>query len=46
MPVPPRAAQARIAIILQKITALRAHHTAITADCDALLPALLNDIFG
>lgn len=46
VPIPTRDAQRWFDQLHTKITSLRAHHTAITADCDALLPAMLNDIFG
>jgi len=46
VPVPSLDAQCWFVQLHTKITALRAHHTAITTDCDALLPALLAQIFG
>jgi len=46
VPVPSLEAQHWFNDLHTKVTALRAHHTAITADCDLLLPAMLNQIFG
>ena len=46
VPVPSLDAQHWFNQLHANITALRAHHAAITADCDALLPAMLNEIFG
>lgn len=46
VPVPGKDAQVWFDRLHTKVTALRAQHAAITADCDALLPAMLNEIFG
>ena len=46
VPVPSLDAQRWFDQLHTKVTALRAHHAAISADCDTLLPAMLNDIFG
>jgi type I restriction enzyme S subunit len=45
VPVPSLDAQHWFDRLHSKITALRAHHAAITADSDTLLPAMLNQIF-
>jgi type I restriction enzyme S subunit len=46
MPVPSPQVQKLVALLMPKVRALRTHQTAIATDADALLPSMLNQIFG
>ena len=46
MPVPPPPVQKLVSLLMPKVTELRRHQATIAADADALLPAMLAQIFG
>lgn len=46
MPVPSPPVQELVALLMPKVAALRTHQAAIAADADALLPAMLAQIFS